>query len=71
MGVAEELADDEAAAGLEHAADLAQGGDRVGDLAEDRGEDDGVDRGVLIGQRGRVALGRDDVARGRARRRGR
>ena len=61
MGVAEELADDEAAAGLEDAADLAQGGDRVGDLAEDGGEDDGVDRGVLVGEGGGVALGRDDV----------
>ena len=47
--------------GLSTRADLAQGGDRVGDLAEDRGEDHGVDRVVLVGERGGVALGRDDV----------
>ncbi len=57
MGVAEELADYQAAAGLEDSLDLAQGGDRVGDLAEDRGEDDGVHRVVLVGERGGVALG--------------
>ena len=47
--------------GLQDAPDLAQGGRLVGDLAEDGGQDDGVDRGVLVGELGRVALGRDDV----------
>ena len=57
--------------GLRTRLDLPQGGDRVGDLAEHRGEDDRVHRVVLVGERGRVALGRDGRSRGRARRRGR
>ena len=61
VGVAEQLADHQAAGRLEDAVDLAQGGDRVGDLAQDGGEDDGVDRVVLVGEGGGVALGGDDV----------
>ena len=61
VGIAEELADDQAAVRLEHTADLSQGAGGVGDLPQHGGEDDGVDRGVLEGQRGRVALGRDQV----------
>ena len=61
MGVAEQLADDQAAARLQDPADLPQGGGAVGDLAEHGGEDDRVHRAVVVGQGGGVALGRDDV----------
>ena len=42
---------------LEDSVDLAQGGDRLGDLAQDGGQDHGIDRGVLVGEAGRIALG--------------
>src|SRR6201746_1459422 len=61
VGVAEELADYQAATWLEDSLDLAQGCDRVGDLAEDGGEDHGVHRVVLEGESGGGALGGIDV----------
>src|SRR4051794_735901 len=61
VGVADQLADDEAPARLEDTADLPQGRAGVRDLAEHGGEDHGVHRPVLIGQRGGIALRRQDV----------
>ena len=61
MRVAEQLADHQAAARLQHAGDLAQRGVRVGDLAEHGDQEGGVEGVVLVGHRGRVGLGRDDV----------
>ena len=61
MGVAEELADDQPATRPQDPLDLPQGGVRVGDLAEDGDEDHRVDAVLLVWQRGRVALGGDDV----------
>ena len=59
--VAEELADDQPAAGPEHPRDLAHRPLAVGDLAEHGGQDHRVHRAVVVGQGGRVGLGRDQV----------
>ena len=59
--VAEELAVDDPAGGLEDAGHLAPGGILVGDLPERRNEHDRVERCVGVGQVLRVGAGRRDV----------
>jgi len=59
--VTEELADDQATAGLEHARQLAQGRIRVRDLTEHGHQERGIELGVRVGQPARIALGRHDV----------
>ena len=58
MGIAEELADCEAAGGLEYPGELAQRRVLVGDFAEYRDQVGGVEALVVVGQLASVSLGR-------------
>jgi hypothetical protein len=57
----EELADDHAAFGLQHAPDLAQNGQLIGDLAESGHHVRAIEAVVEVRQGLRVTLGRKDV----------
>src|SRR6266511_3388055 len=59
--IAEELADDQAAAGFQNSRELAQRRLLVGNLAEDRNEERRVVDPVLKGHRRRIGLRRGDV----------